>query len=75
MKEQLFFQPKSSVPVAKQRLQTLLSADRMQCSPELINQMKEDVYNALTKYIEIVPENFELSLSHSDIHITYAGEH
>ena len=64
----------TSVSVAKQRLQQLLSADRINCSPGLIYQMKEDIYLTISKYMELDPTCFDIDLTRNQIHITYIGE-
>ena len=65
---------KTSVGIAKQRLQQLLTSDRLRCSPDVLIQMKEDLFYAISKYIEVVPEEFELNLTRTDIHIRFTGE-
>lgn len=64
----------TSVNIAKARLHTVLSSDRMQCSSDLIEQMKEDIYNTISKYMEIDKCNFELSITRKNIYIRYTGE-
>lgn len=68
------YQRNSSVSVAKHRLQNILSSDRINCSPDLINQMREDVYHTISKYVDIKPSCYEFDLTRTDIHIRYAGE-
>lgn len=64
----------TSVAVAKQRLYRLLSSDRMNCSPLLVGQMKVDVFQTISKYMEIKPEDFEMTLTRQEMHIRYTGE-
>ncbi|MFI3208032.1 MAG: cell division topological specificity factor MinE [Eubacteriales bacterium] len=64
----------SSVVVAKQRLQQLLSSDRINCSPDLMNQMREDIFHTISKYMEIEPQNFEMTLTRKEMQIRYTGE-
>ncbi len=68
------FQNHSSVPVAKHRLQNILTSDRISSSPELMCQMQDDIFGTLSKYIDIKPSHFEFQLTRTDIHIRYAGE-
>ena len=42
-----------SVSIAKYRLKNLLAADRMHCTADLTEQMKNDLYHAVSKYTEI----------------------
>ncbi len=64
----------SSVNIAKHRLQSVLFSDRMYCSSDIMEQMREDLYHTISKYMEIDPKNFELKLTRKDMHIKYTGE-
>lgn len=74
MKNIFLFKNNSSVYVAKQRLQDLLTTDRVSCTPELMEQMQQDLYATVSKYMEIQPETFDFKLTRSDIYIRFAGE-
>lgn len=63
-----------SVSIAKYRLKNLLAADRMHCTADLTEQMKNDLYYAVSKYTEINPAYFSIDITRSDIHIKYMGE-
>lgn len=63
-----------SVTIAKDRLRALLIADRMQCTPDITDNFAKDVYLAVSKYIEVAPENFHLIVNRTDIRITLTGE-
>lgn len=63
-----------SVHVAKERLKTLLVADRMQCVPETAERFSSDLYHTVSKYMEIRPEHFHIQITHKDIHIKITGE-
>jgi cell division topological specificity factor len=63
-----------SVYVAKERLKTLLVADRMQCTPETAEKFSSDIYHTISKYLEIKPDDFHIKISHTDIHIKLTGE-
>ena len=56
-----------SVTIAKDRLRNLLITDRIQCTPDMI-------YQTISKYIEISPEQFDVKITRTDIHIKYTGE-
>ena len=49
-----------SVSIAKYRLKNLLAADRMHCTADLTEQMKNDLYHAVSKYTEINPAYFSI---------------
>lgn len=74
MKYKCLITKQSSVNVAKERLQQLLCSDRVHCTPDLINQMQDDVYSTISKYIELSPDVFEFNLTRTDINIRFAGE-
>ena len=63
-----------SVYVAKARLKNLLISDRMQCAPDAVDRLSIDLYNTVSKYVEITPENFNVEITRTDIHIRYTGE-
>ena len=48
-----FFRKKSSGSIAKDRLKLVLVSDRANCSPELMEQIKNDIINVISKYVEI----------------------
>ena len=52
-----FFRKKSSGSVAKDRLKLVLVSDRTNCSPEIMEQMKNDIIQVISKYMEIDMEN------------------
>ncbi|SHJ90174.1 cell division topological specificity factor MinE [Hespellia stercorisuis] len=61
-----------SVSIAKDRLKVLITADRMQCAPDMIDKLTKDMYLTLSKYVEVKPEIFQIHVTHSDIHIRYS---
>ena len=44
------------------------------CIRDLTEQMKNDLYHAVSKYTEINPAYFSIDITRSDIHIKYMGE-
>ena len=54
-----------SVSIAKYRLKNLLAADRMHCTADLTEQMKNDLYHAVSKYTEINPAYFSIDITRS----------
>lgn len=63
-----------SVQIAKERLKSLVIADRIKCTPDTVEKLSSDMYLTLSKYIEIKPEYFHIKITRSDIHIKYTGE-
>lgn len=58
----LFKSKQKSGSVAKDRLQLVLIHDRLNCSDEIINNMREDILAVISKYVEIDMEEFELQI-------------
>lgn len=44
---------RSSVRIAKDRLKVLVGTDRMQCKPDFYEKISRELYQTLSKYIEI----------------------
>ena len=62
MKKFRFFGKKSSGEIAKNRLKILLISDRINCSPETIDRIKQDLVRSISKYMSIDEENMEIVL-------------
>ena len=58
-----------SVEIAKERVRSLVVADRMKCTPDIVEKMSNDIYIAISKYIDIKPEQLDIEISRSDIHV------
>ena len=65
---------KSSVPIAKDRFKTLLITDRVNCKPNTYEQMSKELYQIISKYIEVSKDDFDVHVTHSKIQITLVGE-
>jgi cell division topological specificity factor len=59
------FKKKSSGSYAKDRLQMMLVADRTNCSPELMENIKNDIMEVLAKYVEIDTDKLEIQIDQS----------
>lgn len=57
------FRRKRSCQVAKDRLKILLISDRVNCSPEIMELIKNDIAKVISKYMKIDTENMEIQLS------------
>lgn len=64
----------TSVSVAKDRIKTLLVSDRVSCTPDTFEKIYAELYKTISKYIEVVPEEFDVKMTHSGIYIRIAGE-
>jgi cell division topological specificity factor len=57
-----FFKKKSSSNVAKDRLKMVLVSDRANCSPDIMEQIKNDIIHVLSKYVEIDLEGLDIKI-------------
>ena len=60
------FKKKSSSDVAKDRLKLLLVSDRSNCSPELMEKIKNDIIAVISKYMEIDASGLEISITQTE---------
>ena len=58
-----FFRKKSSCEVAKDRLKILLISDRVNCSPEMMEMIKNDIAKVISKYMKIDTESMEIQIT------------
>lgn len=61
-----FFKKKSSSDVAKDRLKLVLVSDRANCSPEMMEQMKNDIIKVISKYVEIDAEGLDIKITQTE---------
>ena len=61
-----FFRRKSSGDVAKDRLKLLLISDRANCSPEVMELIKNDIIKVISKYMEIDCENLDIQITQTE---------
>ena len=59
------FKRKSSGEIARDRLKILLISDRVSCSPEMLEMIKQDVAKVISKYMKIDTESMEIQISKS----------
>ena len=62
MKTINLFKKKSSSNIAKDRLKILLISDRINCSPQTLNLIKQDLIHSISKYMSIDEEHVEIIL-------------
>ncbi len=65
---------KSSVSVARNRLRTLITSDRVQCTPDAGEELCRELYETLSKYIELTEDNFHVNITRTCIKIDFSGE-
>lgn len=61
-----FFKKKSSSNVAKDRLKLVLVSDRANCSPEIMEQIKNDIITVISKYVEIDSEGLDIKITQTE---------
>ena len=61
-----FFRKKSSGDVAKDRLKLLLISDRANCSPEIIELIKNDIIKVISKYMEIDCDGLDIQITQTE---------
>ena len=56
---------KTSKSVAKERLKLVLVHDRVDCSPQLLDLIKDDILKVIANYAEIEENGLEIKMSKS----------
>ena len=57
---------KSSREIAKDRLKILLISDRVNCSPEMMEMIKNDIIKVIAKYMEIDSEGLDIQITQTE---------
>lgn len=57
------FKKKNSGDIAKDRLKLLLVSDRANCSPEVMEMIKNDIIQVIKKYMEVDTEGLEIQIT------------
>ena len=55
---------RNSGTIAKNRLQFVLIADRVGCTAEILEMIKDDMIKAISKYMEIDTNGLEIKITH-----------
>ena len=58
-----FFGRKKSREIAKDRLKILLISDRVNCSPEMMEMIKNDIAKVISKYMKIDNKSMEIQIT------------
>lgn len=61
-----FFKKKNSGNVAKDRLKLLLISDRADCSPDVMENIKNDIIHVISKYMEIDAEGLDIQITQTE---------
>lgn len=60
------FKKKPSGSIAKDRLKLLLVSDRANCSPEIMEMIKNDIIQVIAKYMEIDCEGLDIQITQTE---------
>ncbi len=60
------FKKKGSGDMAKDRLKLILVSDRANCTPELMEMIKNDIINVISKYMEIDAEGLDIQITQTE---------
>lgn len=63
MKKFNIFRRKNSREIAKDRLKILLISDRVNCSTEMMEMIKNDIAKVISKYMKIDTQSMEIQIS------------
>ena len=61
-----FFKRKNSGDIAKDRLKLLLISDRANCSPDIMEMIKNDIIQVISKYMEIDAEGLDIQITQTE---------
>ena len=61
-----FFGQSSSGATAKERLRLVLMTDHLALAPEIIDQMKRDLVDVISRYVEVDKEKVEVNFERED---------
>lgn len=62
-----FKSSESSSDIAKNRLKVAITSDRAVCSPELMEQMKNDIIEVISKYVDIDTEGLDIKVTKTEL--------
>ena len=60
------FKKKNSGDVAKDRLKLLLVSDRANCSPDIMESIKNDIINVISKYMDIDVGGLDIQITQTE---------
>ena len=64
------FKRKNSGDVAKDRLKLLMVSDRADCSPDVMEAIKNDIIQVISKYMEIDAEGLDIQITQTESETT-----
>ena len=64
--ESLFTKSTKSARVAKNRLQLIIARDRVGMSESKMTELKDDLYQVISKYFDLDPSSLEIEIFNKD---------
>lgn len=64
----------SSVKIAKERVKSLVTSDRVNCNVNCYEKIQNELYQVLSKYIEFAEEDFKVDIERTKLIIYLSGE-
>ena len=61
-----FFKKKTSGDIAKDRLKLVLVSDRANCYPDVMEMIKNDIIQVISKYMEIDAEGLDIQITQTE---------
>ena len=61
-----FFKKKSSGSMAKDRLKLVLVSDRANCSPEIMEAIKNDIIEVISRHLDVDAQNLDIQLTETE---------
>ena len=61
-----FFKKKTSGDIAKDRLKLVLVSDRANCSPDVMEMIKNDIIQVISKYMEIDADGLDIQITQTE---------
>lgn len=56
------FRKRQSGNIARNRLKLLLVSDKINCTPEMLDRMKDDMVSVISKYMEIDEDRIDIRI-------------
>lgn len=74
MRLRFYFNKKQSKNIALDRLKVLLISDRVDCNPEVMDMIKNDIAKVISKYLEIDSDSINVSIKKSNTKDTFQAK-
>ncbi|KIR01890.1 Cell division topological specificity factor MinE [Lachnospiraceae bacterium TWA4] len=63
----IFRKKQPSGTVAKDRLELVLISDRTTCSPDIMNKIRDDIIQVISKYMDVNTDDIDIQITNLDI--------